>query len=181
MTAPTCPAYHGSKLRTTATIDMFVRNAPPLPAAATPATTRRWRCPPLPPPAAATARPAAATARPAAAHRDHARRYPPLPAAATSRRCHRPPPRCPPRPRPPQPAAARRCHRPPLPLPHVRPPRRCHARESARQTLSQRGGEGDRPLNRVASTTSNSAIGKGNETSQPTPRRESGVRGVGSY
>ena len=120
-------------------------------------------------PAAATARlpPAAATARPAAAHRDHARRYPPLPAAATSRRCHHPPRRCPPRPRPPQPAAARRCHRPPLPPPHVRPPRRCHARESARQTLSQRGGEGDRPLNRVASTTSNSAIGKDNETSQP--------------
>jgi hypothetical protein len=48
--------------------------------AATPATTRR--CPPLPPPTAATA-------RLAAAHRGHTRQYPQLPAAATIRRCHR--------------------------------------------------------------------------------------------
>jgi hypothetical protein len=76
LTALTCTAYHGSKLRTTATIDMFARSAPPLPIAATPATTRR--CPPLPPPAAATA-------RLAAAHCGHTRQYPPLPAAAATR------------------------------------------------------------------------------------------------
>jgi len=47
-------------------------------------------------------------------------------------------------------------------------------------TLPQRGRVGPPPYTEVA-TTSKLATDKKNETSQPTPRRESGVRGVGSY
>ncbi len=51
----------------------------------------------------------------------------------------------------------------------------CPSRRAVLRPFSRARG----PLGRVGSTTSDSAIGKGDETSQP--RRESGVRGVGSY
>ena len=47
-------------------------------------------------------------------------------------------------------------------------------------TLPHRGRVGPPPSKGVAKT-SNPRHNKGNETSQPTPRRKSGVRGVGSY
>ena len=47
-------------------------------------------------------------------------------------------------------------------------------------TLPHRGGVGPPPYKGVATTTNTRHNSNKNETSQPTPRRESGVRGVGS-
>ena len=121
------------------------------------------------------------------AHRCH---YPPLPAAATARRCHRPP-------LPPPHRAPCCCHA-----------HRCHARRDRTSNPIPKGGGGGshRPLNRVASTTINHATARTKPPNPPvtmhrslrgvvltkgglvcrfgiwpTPRRESGVRCVGSH